>query len=240
LKTTNNKAGKHLQHLFSYAWCKGVLDPCLALLAFIALSPFFLIIMITIRIDSRGSPIFRQERVGKDGRRFTLYKFRSMFQIHDDKKYQAYIKKYVQENLATVTNEAGEDIYELIHDPRVTRVGLLLRRTNLDELPQLLNVVKGDMSFVGPRHDIPLAVELYNDYHKKRLAVKPGLTGAWQALPERRWLSFDEVVRTDLDYISRLSLTRDLKIVLLTLCQLLSFGSHLPRVENKKLIGETK
>jgi lipopolysaccharide/colanic/teichoic acid biosynthesis glycosyltransferase len=223
--------------LVSYIWWKGVLDRCFAFLALMCLFPLFLIITVAIRIDSPGNPIFCQERVGKNGRRFTLYKFRSMYQNHDDAKYQTYIKKYVQENLASVTNDKGEDIYELIHDPRVTKTGFLLRRSDLDELPQLINIVKGDMSFIGPRPDIPFAVELYTEHHKQRLAVKPGMTGAWQVLPERRWMSFNEVVQADLDYIKSLSLFLDIKILLLTVREVLTFGSHIPKSGQKTLAG---
>jgi lipopolysaccharide/colanic/teichoic acid biosynthesis glycosyltransferase len=226
--------------LVSYIWWKGILDRCFALLALMLLFPLFIILIIAIRMESAGNPIFCQERVGKDGRRFILYKFRSMYKDHDDVKYQTYIRKYVQENLATVTNENGEDVYELIHDPRVTKIGLLIRRSNLDELPQLVNIVKGDMSFVGPRPDIPFAVGLYKEHHKNRLLVKPGMTGAWQVLPERRWLSFDEVVQTDLDYIKQLSLFRDIKIVLLTIREVLTFGSNAPKLPEKTLIDEMK
>jgi lipopolysaccharide/colanic/teichoic acid biosynthesis glycosyltransferase len=195
----------------------------------VLLSPLFLMIMIAVRLNSPGNPIFRQERIGKNGHKFMLYKFRSMYKDHDDAKYQAYIKKYVQENLASVTNEAGEDIYQLIHDPRITKVGWILRRTNLDELPQLINILKGDMSFVGPRPDIPLAVDLYKEHHKKRLLVKPGITGAWQVLTERRNISFDEVVLADIDYISRLNWLLDVKIMLLTIREILSFGNNRPK-----------
>jgi len=237
---TIKKTKTYPQCFVEYEWWKGILDRCFALLALALAFPLFIIIVIAIRIDSPGNPLFCQERVGKNGRRFILYKFRSMYINHDDIKYQTYIRKYVQENLASVTNEAGEDIYELIHDPRVTKIGLLLRRSNLDELPQLINIIKGDMSFVGPRPDIPFAVGLYKEYHMKRLLVKPGMTGAWQVLPDRRWLSFDEVVQADLDYIKRLSLFLDIKILFLTIRELLTFGSHAPKLPEKILIDEMK
>jgi lipopolysaccharide/colanic/teichoic acid biosynthesis glycosyltransferase len=206
------------------------LDRCFAFFSLVILSPLFVILIIVIRVNSPGNSIFCQERIGKNGRKFTLYKFRTMYKDHDDARYQAYIKRYVQENLDSVINEAGEDIYQLINDPRITKIGWILRRTNLDELPQLINILKGDMSFVGPRPDIPFAVDLYKEHHKKRLLVKPGMTGAWQVLPERRKISFDEVVQADMDYISRLNWLLDVKIMLLTLREILSFGNNRPKV----------
>ena len=113
-----------------------------------------------IRLDSPGSPIFRQERVGKNGHGFALCKFRSMHVDHDDTKYKERIRRYVLGNRSSRLDEAEKDVDELIHDPRITRAGRVLRKTNLDELPQLFNALKGDMSFVGPRPDIPFAVDM--------------------------------------------------------------------------------
>ena len=207
-----------------YPGWKDLFDRCLAVVMTLCLLPLMIGIGIVIALDSPGNPLFIQERVGRGGRRFFLYKFRSMYREHDDGKYLTYIKKYVQENLDTVTDEAGNDIWGLIHDPRVTPTGRLLRRTSLDELPQLFNIIKGDMSFVGPRPDIPMAVDLYTPRHTMRLQVKPGLTGAWQVLPDRRDLSFDEVVDVDLDYIDHRSFFRDLKILWGTAFQMFRTG----------------
>jgi lipopolysaccharide/colanic/teichoic acid biosynthesis glycosyltransferase len=153
---TNNVTRDFRQSLFTYMGWKNVLDRCLAFLALILLFPFFLILIMVIRIDSPGNPAIHQERVGKQGSRFTLNKFRSMFQEHDDKKYRTYI-----------------------------------------------------------------------------------MTGTWQALLERRWLSFNEVVRIDLDYISKLSLFLDIKIASLTIRELLTFGSHMPKAGENNLVRET-
>jgi lipopolysaccharide/colanic/teichoic acid biosynthesis glycosyltransferase len=145
------------------------------------------------------------------------------------------MKKYVQENLATVFDENGKDIYEFIHDPRITRLGALLRRSNLDELPQLVNVLKGEMSFIGPRPDIPLAVNYYKKHHYERFRAKPGITGLWQVLPNRRLISFDEVVQTDLEYIRRQSLTLDIKILWQTMLDMVSLSSR-----NRQKMNEFK
>jgi lipopolysaccharide/colanic/teichoic acid biosynthesis glycosyltransferase len=187
----------------------------LALLAIVISSPLLALIAVGISLDSPGSPLFRQERVGKDGHKFILYKFRSMYINHDDGKYREFLRKYVSENISSRLDENGQDTYELINDPRVTRVGALLRKTNLDELPQLINVLKGEMSFVGPRPDIPFTVEMYKDNHWKRFSVTPGITGLWQ-VSRRKNTSFEDMVCLDLDYIERQSLLLDAKIVLLT------------------------
>ncbi len=207
---------KGIRSLFRYQWWKGIFDRWLALLAIVFLSPLLALIAIGIRFDSPGGPLFLQERIGKDGRRFTLYKFRSMHMNHDDDKYKAFLQKYVLENISSRLDENGQDIYELINDPRVTRFGALLRKTCLDELPQLFNVLKGEMSFVGPRPDIPFAVAMYKDYHWKRFSVMPGITGLWQ-VSKRKSPSFEGMVRLDINYIERQSAFLDAKILLLTM-----------------------
>jgi lipopolysaccharide/colanic/teichoic acid biosynthesis glycosyltransferase len=207
--------------LTTYLFWKNIIDRALALLVLVILSPFLVIIAIIIRIDSPGNPLFRQERVGKEGIRFTVYKFRSMYIDNDDSRYKALARRYVEENITLAKEENGQDLYELLQKGRVTRAGSLLRRTNLDELPQLINVLKGDMALVGPRPDIPLAVEVYKDHHKQRLSVKQGLTGLWQISSGRRDISFDDIVRLDVDYIKRQSFFLDVKIIFLTIFQTL-------------------
>jgi lipopolysaccharide/colanic/teichoic acid biosynthesis glycosyltransferase len=207
---------KGIRRLLTYSGWKGIVDRVLALMLTVLTSPIMALIALGIRLDSAGSPIFRQERVGKDGRRFALYKFRSMYVDHDDSKYKEFIRKYVQENVSSRLDENGEDAYELINDPRVTRFGVLLRKTNLDELPQLFNVLKGDMSFVGPRPDTPFAVEMYQEHHRKRFSATPGLTGLWQ-VSARKHLSFEDMALLDSEYIERQSLLLDTKILLLTI-----------------------
>lgn len=221
---------EYTRSLTTYVWWKGIFDYVFALLALVILCPLLAVIAIVVRIDSPGNPLFCQERVGKDGRRFVLYKFRSMYINNDDSKYKALARKFVQDNISLAPEENRQDIYELLQKGRVTRVGSLLRRTSLDELPQLINVLKGDMALVGPRPDIPFAVEVYKDHHKKRLGVKQGLTGPWQVSPGRRRLSFDDIVRLDVDYIKRQSLLLDAKILLLTIREMLKPNSRTPTI----------
>lgn len=204
-----------IARFLSYQSWKDIADRVFALASIIVLSPLIALITVLVRVDSPGNPIFRQERVGKDGRRFLFYKFRSMYLEHDDSEYYKNIELYVKENVITPPDENGDGSQASNPDSRVTRFGRLLRKTNLDELPQLINILKGDMSFVGPRPMIPFMVEMYNDHHKKSFGVKPGLTGLWQA-SGRKNLSFEDMIRLDLDYISRQSLFLDLKILILT------------------------
>ena len=204
-----------------YRWLKDISDRFLALLAIVILSPLLVIIAISIRLDSAGGAIFRQERVGKEGRRFNIYKFRTMYENNDSSKYKEFIKKYVLEGIDSRLDENGKDIYELVHDPRVTKVGSFLRRTSLDELPQLINILKGDMAFIGPRPDIPFTVEMYTEHHKNRLRAKPGITGLWQ-VSGRRNLPFEDMVRMDIEYVNRQSPIMDAKILLLTVREILT------------------
>ncbi len=205
--------------LASYALWKSAIDRVLALLALAGLAPLMAAIAVGIKLDSPGRAIFRQQRVGKDGQIFILYKFRTMYENNDDTKYKEFVKKYVQEN-ASELDENGMDVYELVNDPRVTRLGRLLRKTNLDELPQFFNVLKGEMSIVGPRPDILFAVEMYEQHHRRRLAAVPGITGLWQ-VSGRKELSFQEQLELDCEYIARKSLLFDTKIMLKTVITIL-------------------
>ena len=226
-----NRAG--LRSPFGYTSWKGGLDRLLALLAIVALSPLLALLAIGIRLDSPGGPVFSQRRVGKDGRQFTAYKFRTMYINNDDNEYRTYLRNYITEGAAYTVDHQGNPIYKVVDDPRVTRFGALLRKTNLDELPQIFNVLKGEMSFIGPRPDIPFAVQMYGEWHRKRLSVRPGITGLWQVC-SRRSLSFDDMVRLDIDYIERQSPLLDTKIVLLTVATILKRdGSHWERREEQ-------
>ncbi|KPJ66678.1 MAG: hypothetical protein AMJ43_07285 [Coxiella sp. DG_40] len=198
-----------------YVQLKNVLDPLLALLALVLLSPLLALIAIGVSVDSPGKPIFRQLRVGKHGRRFMIYKFRTMYQNNDDSNLKLFLKKYVEEGITSRFDENGHDKYQLVCDPRVTRFGSLLRKTNLDEILQLLNVLKGEMSLIGPRPEIPFTAEMYKPHHKKRLLAKPGMTGLYQ-VSGRRGLSFDDQVGLDVEYINKQSPLMDAKILLLT------------------------
>ncbi len=185
-------------------YVKRVLDFLLAVGAVIVAAIPMLLIALAIKATTAGPVLFRQQRVGKGGRVFTCYKFRSMY-------------KDAEERLADLRhlNEADGPIFKMKDDPRLTPVGKLLRRASLDELPQMLNILKGEMSWVGPRPPTPVEVEQYSDWHRKRLDVTPGLTGLWQ-VSGRSDLSFDEMVKLDLYYAENWSLTVDMMIILRT------------------------
>jgi lipopolysaccharide/colanic/teichoic acid biosynthesis glycosyltransferase/nucleoside-diphosphate-sugar epimerase len=203
-----------LRRVFSYARLKNIIDRIVGFVAVIVLSPILVLITICIKLDSRGKAVFTQERVGKDGRNFTVYKFRTMHANNDDSKYKAYLNKYVLENAPYRVDQNGHGVFK-VDDCQATRFGALLRKTNLDELPQLFNVLTGDMSLIGPRPDVPYAVQMYKGWHRGRLGVKPGMSGLWQVCG-RKGLSFDEMARLDIEYIKKQSLLLDAKICILT------------------------
>jgi exopolysaccharide biosynthesis polyprenyl glycosylphosphotransferase len=191
-------------------------DLIITLLTLIVLSPVWLIIALLIKLDSRGPVFYKQERVGMDGRVFLFYKFRTMHAGADDLMHREFQRRYISGQSDSNQGDDERPVYKLRGDTRVTRLGSLLRKTSLDELPQLFNVLRGEMSVVGPRPPIPYEVENYDLWHRKRLDMKPGLTGLWQVSGRNR-LPFDEMVRMDLYYIENWSLLLDLKIILQTL-----------------------
>jgi exopolysaccharide biosynthesis polyprenyl glycosylphosphotransferase len=199
---------------------KRIFDITVAALALILLSPLWVLMALLIKLDSKGPVLYKQERVGMDGRIFLFLKFRTMRTDADDRAHREYQRRYIEGRPDTNLGDSRRPVYKLHDDPRVTRTGRWLRRTSLDELPQLLNVLRGDMSVVGPRPPIPYEVEAYALWHRKRLDMKPGMTGLWQVSGRNR-LSFDEMVRLDLFYIENWSLWLDLKIMLRTLPVLL-------------------
>jgi exopolysaccharide biosynthesis polyprenyl glycosylphosphotransferase len=194
---------------------KRTFDIVFSALAIAVLFPFWLLVALLIKIDSRGPVFYTQERVGMDGRLFLLYKFRTMTADADPELHREYQKAFIAGRAEANLGNDAKPTYKLAADPRITRVGRLLRRTSLDEVPQLINVLLGDMSLVGPRPPIPYEVEAYELWHRKRLDMKPGLTGLWQVSGRNR-LPFEEMVRLDLFYIENWSLLLDLKIILRT------------------------
>lgn len=187
-------------------------DIIFSLLALAVLWPFLAIIALIIVIDSPGAgPIFSQERVGRSGKTFRLYKFRSMVP-NAEQKLDELLEK----------NEMVGPAFKIKEDPRITRVGRFIRRTSIDELPQLINVLKGEMSLVGPRPAIAREVALYDDYQWQRLYVTPGLTCFWQIQPHRNDLSFDEWMELDLKYMRERSFLVDWKIILKTVVVMLT------------------
>ena len=188
---------------------KRALDIVGSLFGLVALSPLFLLITIFVKLESKGPAIFKQTRVGKGCRPFTFYKYRSMNENSDPNPHQKYISELIG------GERAQDEVYKLTDDNRVTKVGRILRKTSLDELPQLFNVLKGDMSLVGPRPALPYEVKMYKDWYKDRLSVTPGMSGLWQ-VSGRSQKNFDEMVKLDLAYINKWSLWLDIKILLKT------------------------
>jgi exopolysaccharide production protein ExoY len=213
-----------------YYVAKRSLDVFLAGLALILIFPLLLLIAVLIKLDSPGPVFFTQERVGAKrqwlGRQaiwiiqnFTMFKFRSMVQNADSSVHEAYIRDFVEGHVQPTQESGGK--FKLTNDARVTRFGRLLRKLSLDELPQLLNVLIGNMSLVGPRPVPPYEVACYGNGHHNRLAALPGITGFWQ-VKGRCQVSFEEMIRMDLEYIRNASLAFDLKILVLTIPAVLS------------------
>ena len=197
-----------------YAFAKRALDIAVALVMLIALVPVFLVIAIAIGLDTPGPVFYRAERVGRFGKPFTVVKFRSMRADASAGAHAAFLHELMQDGATCA-------IYKVPRDARVTRVGKFLRRTSLDELPQLWNVLRGDMSLVGPRPDVPYAVADYADWMRRRLIVTPGLTGLWQVSGRSR-LSLMDMYRLDVEYAERASLGLDLGILVRTIPVVLS------------------
>jgi exopolysaccharide biosynthesis polyprenyl glycosylphosphotransferase len=187
-----------------------------SLCALLLLSPLLVIIAVAIKLTSKGPILFTQQRLGQYGVRFTFLKFRSMYFQNDAKIHRDYVRELISGNKAHQEQKSHNGVYKLKDDPRVTPVGRFLRKTSLDELPQFFNVLKGEMSLVGPRPPIPYEVEAYAIWHRRRfLEVKPGITGLWQ-IEGRSKLKFDEMVRLDLKYAKTWSPWLDIKILLRT------------------------
>jgi lipopolysaccharide/colanic/teichoic acid biosynthesis glycosyltransferase len=192
------------QHL--YLTAKRIFDFSASALALLLLSPIFLILAIIIKLDDPAGPVFfSQVRVGKDGERFKMYKFRSMV-VDAESRLNKLVAK----------NEVDGAMFKIKNDPRITRIGRFIRKTSIDELPQLYNVLRGDMTLVGPRPCLPREYEKYSDFDKQRLLVAPGCTGLWQ-VSGRNALSFDQMVGLDLQYITHRGVISDLSIMFRTL-----------------------
>lgn len=221
-------------HLFAsarrslYFASKRLIDIVLALAALIALAPLLALIGLAVRLDSPGPAIFRQKRVTAYRRvtpegevweigTFTCYKFRSMYCATTPDLHHAFVKAFITCDHKTMTelNGGETDTAKLVNDPRVSRVGRFIRSASLDELPQLWNVLAGDMSLVGPRPAIPYEVEAYSPWHHRRLTAKPGLTGWWQ-VKGRCAVTFEDSISLDVWYVDHQSFWLDLKILLLT------------------------
>ena len=195
------------------------LDIAGSVLGLVILSPIFLAVAMGIKLTSKGPVLFKQARVGQWGKIFTFLKFRSMYVGSDESPHKAYVTQFITRANGTSPEggqKGGEEVYKMTGDRRITPLGRFLRKTSLDEIPQFVNVLKGDMSLVGPRPPIPYECELYDLWHRNRvLAMKPGITGLWQ-VEGRSQRTFDDMVRLDLRYMGEWSIWLDLKIILKT------------------------
>lgn len=196
-------------------------DLILASLGLLLASPVLALFGALIKLSSPGPVFFKQNRLGKGGRPFTMYKLRTMISGKDDTIHRRYLKDFISNNQTAGKNENGERLFKLGNDPRITGIGKFLRRLSLDELPQLINVIRGEMSLVGPRPPLPYEAELYKDWHTKRLQVKPGITGLWQ-VSARSAVGFDDMVMLDLYYVEHWSLLFDFQLLLKTIPAALS------------------
>jgi lipopolysaccharide/colanic/teichoic acid biosynthesis glycosyltransferase len=200
----------------AYEATKRAIDVVVSGLALLVLSPLLLTIGLGVRVSSRGPALFRQTRVGKGRQPFRLYKFRTMYRDNDDSEHRAFVTGMLEGTI--VANGDGSSLYKLSNDPRITRIGAWLRRTSLDELPQLWNVLRGDMSLVGPRPVLPWESEMFEAHHQIRFEVRPGITGLWQ-VSGRNLLTMNQGLDLDAEYVRRRSLRLDLSVLVRTLPQ---------------------
>lgn len=195
---------------------KRAMDIAGSLAALIVFSPLILIIAALVKLSSKGPVLFRQERLGRFGSKFMCLKFRSMYVNNDLKIHQEFMKRVISGSHDGKVDGSNGPVYKMTNDPRITRIGRILRRTSLDELPQFLNVLWGDMSLVGPRPPLAYEYEEYDPWHRRRvLEAKPGITGLWQVKGRSR-IRFDDMVRLDLQYVRRWSLWLDIRILFAT------------------------
>lgn len=203
----------------TYRKLKRILDLVVGLAALVISAPLWVSIALAIKLDSRGPILFRQTRVGFDGQEFVMYKFRSMVTDADPAIHQEAFRKYV-EGEQSESEEEGSAVKDA-KDSRITRIGRFLRKTDLDELPQLINVIRGNMSVVGPRPAIHYELEWYEKWYHYRFQALPGITGLWQVSSGRFQMGLEEMMLLDLEYIRRRSILLDLKIVLFTVIRIL-------------------
>ena len=201
-----------MEHREVYEFLKRAVDIICSLIGLLVLMPILVIVVILIRIESKGSIIFSQDRVGKDGIVFKMYKFRSMV-----------VNAEVLKKQLTNENERTGPMFKIKNDPRITKVGRIIRKTSIDELPQLVNILKGQMTIVGPRPSLPDEVKEFKGWMLKRLNVKPGLTCYWQVLG-RNDIEFNEWMELDIKYVKERNIIIDVKLILKTF--LVLFGDN--------------
>ena len=198
---------------------KRTIDIVGAFWGLVVLSPIMFLVALLIKTTSRGPILFRQERVGYLGKQFQFLKFRSM-RVHTDESIH---RKHLKELICNGNGSSAKPLTKIRNDPRVTKLGRLLRAWCIDELPQLINVLRGEMSLIGPRPPIPYEVEDYQDWHKRRLHIVPGITGLWQ-VSGKNAMTFDDMVRVDLQYMKKLSFWSEIKILAKTIPTVLGIG----------------
>jgi lipopolysaccharide/colanic/teichoic acid biosynthesis glycosyltransferase len=198
-----------------YLRTKRILDIFFTLLILLPLCLVLGVVAVLIRLGSEGPIFFRQKRVGQNGAEFEMLKFRSMYVHSDDSTHRDAVKLYMNGG-ALNGKAAAKNPYKLVDDPRVTRVGRFIRKTSIDELPQFINVLRGEMTLVGPRPPVPYEVEIYGTRDRLRLSGKPGLTGTWQIYGRSR-VTFNEMVEMDITYLQQQSIWQDLKLIALTI-----------------------
>ena len=198
-----------------YLIAKRILDIVFTLLILLPFCIVILLVAIMIRLDSKGPIFFRQKRVGLNGTEFSMFKFRSMYVNSDDATHREAIKQFM--NGAHLNGDVdANNLYKLVDDPRITRIGRFIRKTSIDELPQFINVLRGEMTLVGPRPPLPYEVEAYSLRDKQRLCAKPGLTGMWQVYGRSR-VTFSNMVEMDIAYLQQQSIWQDFKLIALTI-----------------------
>ena len=195
---------------------KRAFDLLVSLMGLFVTAPLMLVIALFIKQSGPGPVFYIQERLGRDGRPFRFYKFRSMQHNSDDAIHRQFAAMFINgDNEGCADTNQGEEVFKMKEDPRVTSIGAWLRKTSLDELPQLFNIIKGEMSLVGPRPPISYEIENYQPWHMERLKAVPGLTGIWQ-VSGRSLVSFDDMVRMDIRYINQWTFWQDFAIILKT------------------------
>lgn len=217
---TAELATKTSHAIFRRTWIDRILkrgtDIVASLVVLILGFPFFLAIALLIKLTSKGPVFFKQERIGEDGEDFALFKFRTMRTNCDDSLHREFTRNFIQGRMPEPSLDAAKsEVYKMTDDPRITAVGGFLRKTSLDELPQFINILRGEMTIVGPRPPLPYEYECYDEWHKLRLKVRPGLTGLWQ-VSGRSTVPFQEMVMMDIYYIENWSMLLDLKIIIKT------------------------
>ncbi|MEI2689169.1 MAG: sugar transferase [Anaerolineae bacterium] len=198
-----------------YGAAKRALDVAVALAVLLLGLPLWLLIALLIKRSSPGPVFYRGVVIGRGGASFRYYKFRTMVAGGDNTAHKQWLEQFVKQDAAFAEDASGNKVFKVVNDPRITPIGRILRKLSLDEAPQMLNVLKGDMSLVGPRPPVPYEYEHYDDWAKQRLSVLPGITGLYQ-VTARSQVGFSGMAAIDLDYIRRRSLWRDLQIILRT------------------------